>query len=281
MKFTVKQFNDRFPTADACLEEIKQSRFNGWVCPKCEREDMLYKVAARPVYSCACGNQVHPLSGTIFHKSSTDLRTWFFAMYLMTQTRAGISAKQLERMTGVTYKTAWRMFTQIRKLMAENDGDLLFGTVEVDEAYIGGKDTKGRTGQSAAHAKGIVLGMVERGGRVRVKHVPSAHSENLMAPIHQNIAKGSRVVTDKHKSYTGLKYMGYQHDAINHTKGYITGDIHTNTIDGYWNQFKLGIMGVYRHVDKKYLQSYANEYAWRYSNRKSEIPMFELLLGRI
>src|SRR5664279_5673478 len=132
-KFTIRQFNDRFPTPDACLEELKQARYSEFICPKCARQDMLSKIKSRPQYACPCGFQVAPLAGTIFHKSSTDLRTWFYVMYIMTQTRAGISAKQLERETGVTYKTAWRMFREIRNLMAENGGDLLRGVVEVDE----------------------------------------------------------------------------------------------------------------------------------------------------
>lgn len=114
MKFTINQFNKRFPNSDACLEEIKQLRFADYVCPKCKRADSLSKVTGRPVYACICGNQVHPLSGTIFHKSSTDLRTWFLTMYFMVQTRCGVSAKSIERTTGVTYKTAWRMMKEIR-----------------------------------------------------------------------------------------------------------------------------------------------------------------------
>src|SRR3989338_6421389 len=138
--FTVRKFNYRFPTEDACLEEIKILRFGEELaCTKCGVINKFYKITDRKCYACsACRYQLYPLKGTIFEKSTTPLKDWLYAIYLMTQTRSGMSAKQLERMLGVTYKTAWRMFHQIRKLMAD-EGDLLSGEVEVDEAFIGGK----------------------------------------------------------------------------------------------------------------------------------------------
>ena len=136
-KFTVRQFNYRFPTEDACLEELKVLRFGEKLdCAKCGKNSKFYKVKGRKAYQCPfCRYQIYPLAGTIFEKSTTPLKDWYYAIYLMTQTRAGMSAKQLERMLGVTYKTAWRMFHQIRKLMAD-DGEMLTGEVEIDEAYF-------------------------------------------------------------------------------------------------------------------------------------------------
>jgi len=281
MKFTIMQFNDRFPTSDACLEEIKLLRFSDYVCPKCGREDKLSKVSGRPVYACNCGNQVHPLAGTIFHKSSTDLRTWFYAMYLMTQTRAGISAMQLMRETGVTYKTAWRIFKQIRSLMEDNDGDLLTGTVEVDETYVGGI-VKGKRGKAATGQKHAVMGMVERGGRVRTLVIPNDRGETMLPVVQKNISKSANVISDQHPSYTSLTRMGYKHSSVNHSVTYVSAEgIHTNTIEGFWSTFKSGFKGVYRHAGSGYIQSYTNEYAWRYSHRKSAAPMFELLMARV
>lgn len=282
MKFTKKQFDERFPTSDACLEEIKQRRFANWTCPKCQIKDRLNKVPGRTAYQCVCGNQVYPLVGTIFYHSSTDLRTWFFAMYLMTQTRAGNSAKTLQRMTGVTYKTAWRIFTLIRTAMIENGEDLLTGTVEMDETYVGGvrKGMRGRNPRGGN--KTPVFGMVERGGRVRTAVVGRVRPVELMPHVQANVSRGSQVMSDQLLAYRVLPRLGYPHEAINHSVGqYVHGDIHTNTIEGFWSILKGGITTVYRHVDRKYLPLYAAEYAWRYSNRKSEAPMFELLLGRI
>ena len=141
-KYTRKHFERQFPDEDSCLEFIKQARWpDGVHCTKCDKVTGHYRIKGRKVYSCEfCGVHVSPTADTIFHKSSTSLKTWFHAMFLMASTRTGISAKQLERETGVTYKTAWRMFTQIRKLMAQEYGISLFGEVEVDETYVGGKE---------------------------------------------------------------------------------------------------------------------------------------------
>ena len=165
-KFTIAQFNEIFPDEDTCLAFVIDMIYpDGIVCRKCG-ETRHYKLANRKAYSCnSCGTHVYVLAGTIFEKSITPLKSWLYAMYLMGSTRTGISAKQLERELGVTYKTAWRMFTQIRKLMAEETGPL-FGGVEVDETYISGK-RPGKRGRGAA-GKTIVAGMIERKGRAIV-----------------------------------------------------------------------------------------------------------------
>ena len=136
-RYTLKQFDSQFPDDAACLEYIKVARWpSGIFCEKCQRVTKHHRITTKKVYSCDyCGTQVSPMADTIFHKSATPLRSWFHAMFLMASTRTGISAKQLERELGVTYKTAWRMFTQIRKLMAE-DIDQLSGRVEVDETRV-------------------------------------------------------------------------------------------------------------------------------------------------
>ncbi len=142
LRYTRNDFDRDFPTDDSCLEQIKEQRFPGGVtvCEKCEGPRKHYRVTDRTAYACAtCGNHIYPLAGTIFEKSTTSLRIWFQAMYLMGSTRCGISAKQIQRETGVTYKTAWRMFRQIRSLLSETDMQLEGEAVEMDEAYIGGR----------------------------------------------------------------------------------------------------------------------------------------------
>ncbi len=146
LRYTVEQFRAEFPTDDACLEHIKEQRWpNGiTLCAKCGIERKHYRVRGRTAYACDhCGNHIYPLAGTIFEKSTTSLRTWFYAMYLIGSTRCGISAKQIQRETGVTYKTAWRMFKQIRTLLSE-DVQLEGSSVEVDETYVGGVRKYGR-----------------------------------------------------------------------------------------------------------------------------------------
>src|SRR5271165_5310138 len=149
LRFTVENFNAKFPDDDACLEHLKEKRMPGGVtyCQKCQQDRKHHRVTGRPAYACDyCGSMISPMAGTIFEKSSTSLRLWFYAMYLMGSTRCGISAKQIQRETGVTYKTAWRMFKQIRSLMSEGNLQLEGPTVEVDETYMGGK-RKGGAGR--------------------------------------------------------------------------------------------------------------------------------------
>ena len=242
----------------------------------------------RTAYACeTCGNHIYPLAGTIFEKSSTALKTWFHAMYLMGSTRCGISAKQIQRETGVTYKCAWRMFTQIRKLMAENillDGGS--GGVEVDEAYFGGR-RKGEAGRMLRGNKGHLtsaLGAVERQGRIvaRVKPVSMGAANAL---VREFILPKSTIFTDEASVYNmvpQLEGMGYQHRRINHSeKIYVMGDVHTYTIEGFWSLVKRGIGGVYHSVSAKYLQGYLDEYAFRYNRRRSGNLIFGALLERV
>lgn len=280
MKFTMKQFNERFPTSDACLEELKQHRYSNWNCPKCGSPS-LSKINGRAQYASPCGFQVAPLAGTIFHKSSTDLRTWFMTIFLMTTTRSGVSAKTVERITGTTYKTAWRMMKRIRTVMVENGDDLLGGTIEVDETYVGGV-RKGMRGRNPAGGnKTPVFGMLERGGRVRTAVVDRATAPALMPHVQANVSRGSNIVRDQLLAYNVLPRLGYGHESINHSKYYSFNGINTNPIEGFWSILKNGITAVYRHVDREYLPFYAAEYAWRYSYRKSQVPMFELLLKNV
>jgi transposase len=282
MKFSIKQFNERFPTSDACLEELKQLRFADFACPKCERKNMLSKITGRPQYACACGYQVAPLAGTIFHKSSTDLRTWFLTMFLMTQTRGGVSAKTIERATGVTYKTAWRMMKQIRSLM--DTDNMLSGVVEADEAYMrpnNERDMRLPRGKRTSDGS-ILFGVVERGGSAVIKKIPHAGTGPLHGAISEHVEGGSTVYTDGWTAYRSLPKLGYEHGWVDHAKHqFMRGKVGTQTIESFWGAFKRGFKGSYIHCGDAYLQSYANEYAWRYSNRKSDVPMFELLLGRL
>lgn len=166
-RYTIRHFNADFPDDDACLDVLLGMIYpDGVVCRKCDEVRPHHRLTNRKAYSCDyCGTHVYPLAGTIFEKSPTPLKSWFYAMFLISSTRCGISAKQLERELGVTYKTAWRMFNQIRKLMSE-DVDNLAGPVEADETYVGGKrrgTKRGRPGKGSH--KTPVFGIVERGGQ--------------------------------------------------------------------------------------------------------------------
>lgn len=286
-KYTLKDFEKQFPTDDACLEWLKDYLYpNGIHCQTCERVTKHHKVASRKSYSCDyCGHHVHPTADTIYHKSSTPLRLWFYAIYLMASTRCGIAAKQLERELGVTYKTAWRMFKQIRSMLADENASLLSGKVEIDETFVGGKPRYSRKGQGRGFVerdKTIVVGAVERGGRVRAQVIPDTKGKTLIPFIRENVREDSTVYTDEWHGYWSVKHNGYHHHTIQHKqKVYVLGDIHTNTVEGYWSLVKGGLKGVYRNVSPKYLQTYFNEYAFRYNRRKGSQPMFQSFLEQV
>lgn len=286
--FTITDFLNRFPTNDACLEEIKRLRWGDTIiCPKCEKKSNFYRVKGRTAYACQfCGHHLYPLAGTIFDKSSTSLTKWFYAIYLMAQTRSGISAKQLERELGVTYKTAWRMFKQIRLLLSD-DGDInnLQGTVEVDETYIHPnkqKNSRVKTDGKVFGASQVLMGLVEQGGRARIKHVKSTGRRELVKQIKENIQPQAKIYSDGFYSYRSLNKHGYIHSWIDHhAHQYLVDGIGTQNVENLWSQFKRGMYGVYRHCSPKYLQSYANEYAFRYTHRNTGAHMFDLFLGQI
>lgn len=287
-KFTISQFLKRFSNDDKCLEEIKNIRWpSGLIpCAKCNKETKHYKLNGRKAYSCEfCRSQVYPLAGTIFDKTTTELKLWFYAIYLMTQTRSGISAKQLQRELGVTYKTAWRIFKQTRALMADGSGTPLDGIVEVDETFVGGKD-KNRKNEwrhgKEEFQKEVLMGMVQRDGKVYIKHVPNTGKWTLLNQIRANVSPNARVMTDEWGSYKSLYQYGYNHNSVIHSKSqYVLGDIHTQNIENVWSHLKRGIFGVYRFVSAKYLQAYADEFAFRYNNRDAQGGMFDRLLNQV
>lgn len=288
LRYTIDTFNKQFPDNDACLEWLKAERWpEGLIpCTKCEKDRKHHRVTGRPAYACDyCGSMISPMAGTIFEKSSTSLRTWFYAMYLMSATRCGISAKQIQRETGVTYKTAWRMFKQIRTLMSE-DISLEGEAVEMDETYVGPKRVRGgKRGRPAAYdgKKTCVVGAVERGGKVIAIASTDASKKTLHGVAKEYILPDSIVYTDEWRGYNGLdKVNGYEHRRINHSAGvYVVGTTHTNTIEGFWSLVKRGIGGVYHSVSKKYLQTYLDEYSFRYNRRNNGQPMFTSLLEQI
>lgn len=280
-KYTVKDFQAEFPDDDACLEWLKDYRWpSGIYCKNCGKVTKHHLMQTRKSFSCQeCGNHVHPTAGTIFHKSATPLTTWFYSVYLMAQTRGGISAKQIERETGVTYKTAWRMCRLIRsRLNEEADPFSGEGEVEVDESYFGGRRRGGKRGRGA-EGKTPVVGLAQRKGRLKAVVVPDVKSKTVTPIIGKTVEPGSIVYTDELRTYDRLHRMGYRHSRIFHSsKIYVAGNVHTNTIEGFWSLIKRGISGVYHSVSAKYLQHYVNEYAFRYNHRDDQRPMFQTFL---
>jgi transposase len=283
LKYTVTDFWKQFPNDDVCLDWLKDYLYpNGIHCVKCDKVANHYRVQGRKSYSCQfCGNHVHPTADTIYHKSSTPLTYWFYAVFLMASTRCGISAKQLERELGVTYKTAWRMFQQIRSMLDESD-QKLSGSVEVDETYIGGKKKGGKTGFGAKEHKAVVAGAVARGGSVVAKIIPDVKGKTLIPFVKGAVSKDATIYTDELASYHLLGAY-YDHATVNHSsKQWVVGDAHTNTVEGFWSLVKGGLRGVYRgRVEKSYLPNYLNEYAFRYNHRNNIKPMFLAFMEQV
>lgn len=273
-KYSIVEFNKNYPNDDVCLDEIFANRYGHvTTCPKCGVIDTkFYRVKTRKCYACMhCGYQLHPLAGTIFHKSETPLTKWFFAIYLFSQSKNGVSAKELERHLKVTYKTAWRIAKHVRMLMSQAE-DKLDGTVEADETYIGGK----RRGQ--AHRwdnKTPVIGLVERGGQTRAI-VADANASVVLPFITANLEATAELHTDDSKIYSRVS-RSRVHSVINHSKGeYARGNISTNTIEGFWGQMKRSLDGTYHSVSPKHLQLYVNEFVYRYNHRN--VPIYPLLM---
>jgi len=271
------EFMADFPTDAVCLDWLWRTRYapdgEHAECPKCETVRSFKRYSTmqqRQSWTCThCGMHLHPTAGTIFHKSSTSLHLWFYAMYLMTSTRCGISAKQLERELGVTYKTAWRMFHLIREELMVQDGETpLDGDIEMDEMYVGGRprsadraewmglplsEKRSAAKKWANKKRTPVFGMVQRGGKVSAHVVPSTQEDTLGGHVHGRVLPEAVIYTDEAPAYVGIAAKGgYQHRRIHHAaRVYVVGDVHTNTIEGFWSLVKRGIGGTHHAVSAK------------------------------
>lgn len=299
--FSLMEFMRSFPDDASCLEHLWRQRYSPdgehAECPKCERERVFkrYQTAeGRPCWTCTgCGHHVHPTAGTIFAKSSTSLHLWYYAMYAMTSTRCGISAKQLEREIGVAYRTAWRMLRLIRVELMADDGIPLSGDVEVDETSVDGKPRKGylkpgtkaqrmsEAMKRAQRSRATVFAAVERHGRAKATVLPSRHGPELKRQIISWVRPESIIFTDEWSAYNGLERHFLDHSRVRHSSGeYVIGDAHTNTVEGFFGHIKTSIRGTYKKVSHRWLQGYLNEFVWRRNARLGERPMFEQLLNR-
>lgn len=286
MRYTIKEFRSEFPNDDACLDRVMDIRFGGrrFTCPGCNKPSQFHRIANRRAYACQlCGHHVYPCAGTIFEKSRTPLSDWFFVMYLMTSTRHGVAAKEVERQLGCTYKTAWRMCHELRKLMAASDDHgPMSGHIEVDETYVGGR----QKGVRGTEGKTIVFGIKEREGTVRAGPVPDVKRRTLQPIIARNVQRGSIISSDELKTYASLKGFGYRHGAVNHSaEEWSVYDWrmdalhHVNSLEGYWSQLKRSIRGTHVHVSAKHLWKYVSEFSYRHNHRKAPALMFHRLLA--
>lgn len=280
-----------FKNEQVCINYLAKIRWDrNPVCPyeSCGH-NKVFKYSNGKTYKCSCcQKQFSVRVGTIFEDSKVSLKKWFTAIYLVTSHKKGISSTQLAKDIGVTQKTAWFMLHRIRKALGlHQSDDKLDGICEADETYIGGleknkhwdKKIKGTQGRSIK-TKTIIAGVIERGGELRAKKLDSVGVAVLGKYINDNVKEGCRVNTDEWLGYKKLHKL-FDHRVINHkSHEYVRGDVHTNTIEGFWALLKRGIRGVYHVMSAKHIQMYIDEFVFRYNTRNmSECDRFNLMLG--
>jgi len=274
MKQTVRDFFKQFPDDDACLAHLFAVRYgDNHTCPKCETKGKWHRLAKVKAFSCqSCGHHLHPMAGTIYEGSTTPLQLWFYAMFLFTKSRNGVSGKELQRQLGVTYKTAWRMGHKIREHMARVDGDDPLGgsgkTVQIDETFVGGYEKGARGGAG----KTIVLGMAEKDGDVMAEVIPDRGEFTIFPVIAENVKAGTEIHTDEFRSYRNISNEPiYTHKTVNHSiKEYVGKDGQTtNTIEGFFFHLKRTIKGTHIWVSEKHIHSYLGEAEFIYNRRKN------------
>lgn len=285
---TLAELHERFPDEDACMAFLVGMRWpSGVCCPRCGAEKV-HKLARPWKWQCKqCaknGYRFSPLVGTIFENTNYDLRVWFEVIYLMCQSKKGISALQIHRMIGSgSYRTAWYMCHRIRAAMDNPEFRQLSGIVEVDETYIGGKARNrhgrgiGRNTAGRVKGKVAVIGALARKGKVIAQVIDDTKQSTLRKFVHTAVHKQTKLmVTDEHHGYRGLDRL---HKSVNHSKRqYVRGVVHTANIDSFWSFLKRGIVGSFHTVSKEYLPFYLAEFSFRYNNRKSR-DMFSQVIA--
>jgi transposase-like protein len=277
INMTAAVFNDE----DKAREHLEQIRWpDGPFCPHCGEAKKVYRLSGAShreglIHCNSCGGSFTVRTGTVLESSHVPLHKWVLAYRLMNSSKKGISAHQLHRTIGVTYKTAWFMAHRIRESMRQEDLAPMGGAgeiVEIDETYIGRKD--GFDVKQGAWHKNTILTLVERDGRARSFHIDNATKENIVPIIRENIDRESHVMTDEASRYSKAGSEFAKHDVVDHSRkeyGYTdrtTGaKINTNTIEGYYSIFKRGMKGVYQHCGERHLHRYLAEFDFRYSNR--------------
>lgn len=281
-KMNMLELMERFHSEETCRNVLADLRWpDGVTCPRCQGEQHAYN-SERFVWDCySCGYQFSVLSGTIFHDTHLPLRKWFLAVLLMCESKKGISANQMKRILGVSYKTAWYLCHRIRAAMGDGEKRKLNGIVEVDETYIGGhqKNRDGRPGRDSN--KVTVVGAMERGGQIRLRVVKDASRKTLHGFIRGEVDMDdtAAIYTDSWAPYQGIGDENTRHETVNHAADeWVRGDVHTNTAESVWSLLDRSIIGSFHHVSVKHLPAYLEELEWRFGNRENPYLFRDALL---
>jgi len=261
-----------FHSNETCLEALEDLRWpNGVTCPRCQK-DSVSRIYDRNQFDCnSCRYRFSVTSGTIFHDSHLPLPKWFATIYMMVESRKGVSANQIKRTLRVSYKTAWYLCHRIRAAMTELNAEKLSGTVEVDETWIGGKlKGQGRGKGNYQKNKSLVVGIVQRNGKARMQVIKHADRKTLHKFIKDHTEPDTEVIiTDEWPAYRGIGDHDTKHETVNHSKKeWVRGeDIHTNSIENVWSLLKRSVIGAYHKISAKHLDAYLDELEWRFNNR--------------
>ena len=265
-------FMQEFHSDEKCRAYLEKLRWpDGVSCPRCSSES-ISRIKDRGIYDCnKCRYQFSVTARTIFHDSHLPLWKWFLTVYMMLESKKGVSANQISRTIDVSYKTSWYLCHRIRNAMKEKDPDLLGGIVEVDETLIGGKQKGSGKGKGIRKNKSVVVGAIQRNGDVRMKVIKRNDRKTLHRFIRDHIRPNTEmIITDEWPAYNGIKDHDTDHQTINHSiKEWVRGNIHTNSIENVWSILNRSIIGAYHKVTAKHLDAYLDELEWRFNNREN------------
>lgn len=271
---------NQFPTQASCIEFLERMKWQGTpVCPFCQSDKVARKQERDYTHRWNCHNCLstfRAMTGTIFQGTKIPLQKWFAAIAILLNAKKSVSSCQLARDLDLNQKTAWYMAMRIRKAMQE-DGAFLRGIVEADETWIGGKPRGPKTpGQRRPSKKTPVIGAVERDGKVKAMPAPRVTTKLLNAFLRRNVDPRALLITDQYPGYNEVRDW-ISHRRINHSKEYVRGDIHTNTIEGFWALVKRAISGQHHHYTLGYADRYIDEASYKYNTRKSETPFADFM----
>jgi len=273
--FTLARAFDSDAKCREFLEELAWP--DGTRCPRCE-SDKISRIERRNQYDCdSCRYQFSVTAGSVFHDTHLSLWKWFAAVYLMCESKKGMSANQMKRTLKVAYKTAWYLCHRIRAAMKEVEPKPLQGTIEYDDTWHGGK--RRGMGRGYTGNKTSIMGVIERGGPIRLTVERRVNAKTISHFLQKTAGPNTaRVYTDASPTFEGVEFGPADHDSVDHSaQEWVRGDVHTNSIESVWSLFKRSVIGSYHQLSEKHLQSYLDEHAFRFNNRKNRYLFRETL----